>query len=239
MKLTEKMMDALKTAGIAKEWHKGDMHRLYIDLAKASELYHDNSEHFSTGKLSLNRYERNNGKVWIEIESGEICTKCISSADEVISQIMELVSFLLPEEVEEMVEPAATEDDVVLSQDALTVQEIYDLCKEAHVVLLPDNKSLKVSDKTPADIIRTIRAHKAEIVEALSGYCFSRDVYASCKLHNWSIVKVVTITDVSVPNVTVFSGTAQEVDAWARWHKDDPYFTDRYTAKYCYCRMPD
>lgn len=99
--MNAKMMETLKNAGIAKEWHKGDMHRLYIDLTKASDMYFDNNESFQHGRMALNRYERNNGKVWVEIESGEICTKSIDSQDEVISQIMELVAFLMPEETEE------------------------------------------------------------------------------------------------------------------------------------------
>lgn len=102
--MTAKMMESLKNAGIANEWHKGDMHRLYIDLAKADEMYYDNNESFEHGRLALNRRERDNGKVWIEIESGEICTKYIGSSDEVISQIRELVAFLTPAEEEE--EPA-------------------------------------------------------------------------------------------------------------------------------------
>ena len=55
-----KMMETLKTAGIAKEWHKGDMHRLYIDLAKAADLYYDNNEGFEHGRLNINRRERDN-----------------------------------------------------------------------------------------------------------------------------------------------------------------------------------
>lgn len=99
--MTAKMMEILKGAGIAKEWHKGDMHRFYIDLAKASELYYDNNEGFAHGRLNINRHERDNGKLWVEIESGEICTKGICMDGEVISQIMELVAFLTPAEVEE------------------------------------------------------------------------------------------------------------------------------------------
>lgn len=106
--MTAKMMETLKNAGIAKEWHKGDMHRLYIDLAKAGEMYYDNSEHFEHGNLALNRYERNNGKLWVEIESGEICTKSIHDSEEVISQIMELVAFLHPAETKENSETTET-----------------------------------------------------------------------------------------------------------------------------------
>lgn len=104
-----KMMETLKTAGIAKEWHKGDMHRLYIDLAKAADLYYDNNEGFEHGRLNINRRERDNGKLWVELESGEICTKGIYMDSQVISQIMELVAFLTPAEVEETEETTAEE----------------------------------------------------------------------------------------------------------------------------------
>lgn len=107
--MTTKMMETLKSAGIANEWHKGDMHRLYIDLAKADDLYYDNSENFQHGRLALNRYERNSGKVWIDLPTGEISTKSIGDAEEVISQIMELVAFLTPadEAAQESSEEAA------------------------------------------------------------------------------------------------------------------------------------
>lgn len=108
--MTAMMMETLKNAGIANEWHKGDMHRLYIDLAKADEMYYDNNESFEHGRLALNRRERDNGKAWIEIESGEICTKYIGSSAEVISQIMELVAFLTPAEDEETEEAVETEE---------------------------------------------------------------------------------------------------------------------------------
>lgn len=102
--MTAKMMETLKTAGIAKEWHKDSMHRLYIDLAKADEMYYDNNENFEHGRLALNRYERQNGKMWIDLETGEISAKNIGSSEDVISQIMELVSFLTPAEEEEIEE---------------------------------------------------------------------------------------------------------------------------------------
>lgn len=109
--MTAKMMESLKNAGIANEWHKGDMHRLYIDLPKADDMYYDNSENFQHGHIALNRYERNNGKVWIDLSTGEISTKSIRDAEEVISQIMELVAFLTPadEAAEEPSEQVAEE----------------------------------------------------------------------------------------------------------------------------------
>lgn len=111
--MTTKMMETLKNAGIANEWHKGDMHRLYIDLAKANELYRNNNEHLEWGSLNVNRREKDNGKLWIDMETGEISTKGICMDGEVISQIMELVAFLMPAETttaEITTEEAATED---------------------------------------------------------------------------------------------------------------------------------
>lgn len=109
MMMTAKMMETLKTAGIAKEWHKDSMHRLYIDLAKADEMYYDNNETFEHGRLALNRYERQNGKLWIDLETGEVVSKNIGSSEDVTSQIMELVAFLTPAEVEETEETTAEE----------------------------------------------------------------------------------------------------------------------------------
>lgn len=99
--MTAKMMDALKNAGIAKEWHKDTMHRLYIDLAKADDLYYDNNETLEHGRLNINRRERDNGKLWVDMETGEISTKGIYMDSDVIAQIMELVAFLTPEDEED------------------------------------------------------------------------------------------------------------------------------------------
>lgn len=108
--MTAKMMETLKAAGIAKEWHKDSMHRLYIDISKAAALYYDN-EGFEYGNLAVNRFERNNGKIWVEMESGEICTKSIRSSEEVISQIMELVAFLTPAEEKKEEETEEVEEE--------------------------------------------------------------------------------------------------------------------------------
>ena len=129
--MTSKMMDALKAAGIAKEWHKGDMHRLYIDLAVACEMYYDNNEHFQHGRISVNRYERDNGKGWVDMQTCEINTKGISDSDEVISQIMELAAYLMPadEEAEEDAEESAegsTEEAVAYSVTLANSQCVFD-----------------------------------------------------------------------------------------------------------------
>lgn len=80
-----------KLQNIGKEWHKGDMHRFYIDLHKAAEMYLDlpDAKH---GRLPLNRYERNNGMIWIDIENGKFCTKGIQDEDELIACIDELIA---------------------------------------------------------------------------------------------------------------------------------------------------
>ena len=118
MMMTAKMMEALKTAGIAKEWHKDTMHRLYIDLTKASDMYYNNFEtaDFKWARLNLNRRERDNGKLWVDLETGEISTKGIYMGEEVISQIMELVALLTPaaeEEIEATEEIEETEETTV------------------------------------------------------------------------------------------------------------------------------
>jgi hypothetical protein len=110
--MTAKMMEILKDAGIAKEWHKDTMHRLYIDLNKAGEMYYNNYEsaNFEWARLNLNRRERDNGKLWVDLETNEIHTKGIYMDEQVISQIMELVAFLTPVEEENTEETVETEE---------------------------------------------------------------------------------------------------------------------------------
>ena len=101
---TINMIDTLKASGIAKEWHNGDMHRLYIDLTKADEFYFENNDGFAHGRLALNRRERSNGKLWIDLETGDFSSKSIDNPNEVISQIMEIVRFLSQPETTENTE---------------------------------------------------------------------------------------------------------------------------------------
>lgn len=93
--MNAKMMDALKVIG--KEWHKDNMHRFYIDLTVADKLYRDmeNAEH---GSLPCNRRERENGKVWIDLDTDEISTKGIQCGEDMIAAIRELIASLCPEE---------------------------------------------------------------------------------------------------------------------------------------------
>ena len=118
----------------------------------------------------------------------------------------------------------------------MTDQELYQLCKDTKVRLHRITGNLEVDASTPPELVEQLRTHKAEIVDAMSGYCFSHDVAFCDRLHSWKIFKVSSIPDVYYTPIIVFSGTAAEVDAWAKEHKDDPFFTDRYTSKYSFAR---
>lgn len=228
MKATVKMIAKLQEMGIAKLWQKNGYSRLYIDLEKANEIYRDNDD--LAGQLAMNRRDRGNGKLWVE-DSNEICTKALSSGDEVAKQIIELANYYIA--IDESAETAETAET---SENTINDREIYDLCKENAITLTKDG-NLAVAHAACAEVIDKIKKHKNEIVGALSGYCFSRDVYTGSALGNWQITKCSTIGDVQYPPVKVFEGTASEVDAWAKAHQDDPYFTDHYTSKYKYIRV--
>lgn len=228
----ERKINALAELGIAKEWHKDSMHRLYIDLTKADDLYYanDNTEH---ARLPINRNERMGGKLWIDLDNGEWCSRSISDVDGLISCIEELIPAEKTDsdaETAEEAQPAA--------ERQLTEAELYDLCTAASVTARADGK-LAVPVGIPDALKKTLKAHKEEIVSALSGYCFSRDVYTRRGLHRWQILKVPTTTDARFYPVVITTGTATEVDAWARDHKDDPLFTDLYTAKYTYVHVTE
>lgn len=123
--MTAKMMEALKIAGIAKEWHKNDMHRLYIDLVKADAMYRDNCEHLERGAIDINRREKMDGKLWIDLETGEIKTNGIYLGTVVIGQIVELATYLAPEEKTEEQEERKTEviDNMKFYVDQLNNKE--------------------------------------------------------------------------------------------------------------------
>lgn len=229
MKATVKMIAKMQEMGIAKLWQKNGYNRLYIDLEKANEIYRDNDD--LAGQLAMNRRDRGNGKLWVEMDSNEICTKALSSGDEVAEQIIELANYYIA--IDESAETAETAET---SENTINDREIYDLCKENAITLTKDG-NLAVAHAACAEVINKIKKHKNEIVGALSGYCFSRDVYTGSALGNWQITKCSTIGDVQYPPVKVFEGTASEVDAWAKAHQDDPYFTDHYTSKYKYIRV--
>lgn len=119
--MTVKMMESLKAAGIAKEWNHGDMHRMYIDLDAACEMYYDNNEHFQHGRIAVNRYERVNGKIWVDMHTCEINTKGIGDSEEVISQIMELAAYLTPDEI--ISEDAESEESSEETTEAVSTSD--------------------------------------------------------------------------------------------------------------------
>ena len=49
------------------------------------------------------------------------------------------------------------------------------------------------------------------------------------------VLKTSAVGDVIYPAEEIFSGTAYEVDTWCKQHKDDPFFSDKYTSKYTVC----
>lgn len=118
----------------------------------------------------------------------------------------------------------------------MTDLELYNLCRAAKAHVNSDG-DIVVPCPIPDDLTDALKRNKAEIVDALSGYCFHRDVQAGCGLRNWAIFLASAIADVSYPAEMVFTGTAREVDAWAKAHRDDPFFTDKYTSKYSYCAV--
>lgn len=211
--------------------------RLYIDLEQANKLYYDNDD--LSGQFAMNRRDRQNGKLWIDLDTNEISAMWLSSGDEVIEQIVELVNYYIgidvATETAESTEPANFAESTETAEELakFSDQEIYDLCKEAGISLWKDGH-LAIRHEVSAATVAKIKRHKEEIVDALSGYCFSCDVHVGFGLHNWAIYRISSIADVSYPPVTIFEGTASEVDAWAKDHQDDPFFTDRYTSKYVF-----
>lgn len=97
--MTANMIDALTAANLTKRWEKAGMTRLYIDLGAADEMYfdRDDTEH---GRLPLNRRERDNAKVWIDLADNTI--SCKGCDDDVVECIVELAGLLAaPEEDEQ------------------------------------------------------------------------------------------------------------------------------------------
>lgn len=103
-----------KVSTIATRWTKNGMDRLYINIDDANELY-TSIEDRAHGQLTMNRRERSTGKIWIEVESGEICTKGIIDSDEVVSEIEEIIAYLCPAPADE--ETAETETAETIKED--------------------------------------------------------------------------------------------------------------------------
>lgn len=78
--MTNEMIERLESKGF-KRWQKNGMDRLYIDYNVVNDWADKNLE------ISLyawmNRAERQNGKMWVNVETGEIETKGIASTKEV------------------------------------------------------------------------------------------------------------------------------------------------------------
>lgn len=88
------VVNALINAKLARRWTKNDMDRLYIDLS-AADAWTANSDVFP-GRFAVNRYERQNGKMWIDLETGKVDTRSIRDADECISQLETIINILVP-----------------------------------------------------------------------------------------------------------------------------------------------
>lgn len=111
------VVNALINAKLARRWTKNDMDRLYIDLS-AADAWTAKSDVFP-GRFAVNRYERQNGKMWIDLKTGKIDTRSIRDADECIAQLDTIIGILLPadtpaeepaEETEEIAQPEALEE---------------------------------------------------------------------------------------------------------------------------------
>lgn len=95
---------------IGREWHKADMHRFYIDLYAASEFYRNNNENLEWGDIPCNRREKDGGKVWIDMETGEISTKGIRDGEGMVNALCELIAIICPEETETQEEVETQEE---------------------------------------------------------------------------------------------------------------------------------
>ena len=113
------VVNALINAKLARRWTKNGMDRLYIDLS-ASDAWTANSDVFP-GRFAVNRYERQNGKMWIDLETGKVDTRSIRDAEECIAQLDTIIGILLPAETpaeapEETEEAEETEEIEALEE---------------------------------------------------------------------------------------------------------------------------
>lgn len=88
------VVNALINAKLARRWTKNDMDRLYIDLS-AADAWTAKSDVFP-GRFAVNRYERQNGKMWIDLETGKVDTRSIRDAEECIAQLETIINILVP-----------------------------------------------------------------------------------------------------------------------------------------------
>lgn len=117
------VVNALINAKLARRWTKNDMDRLYIDLS-AADAWTAKSDVFP-GRFAVNRYERQNGKMWIDLKTGKVDTRSIRDADECIAQLDTIIGILLPadtpaeEPAEETAEEPAEETEEIAQPEAL------------------------------------------------------------------------------------------------------------------------
>ena len=113
------VVNALINAKLARRWTKNDMDRLYIDLS-AADAWTAKSDVFP-GRFSVNRYERQNGKMWIDLKTGKVDTRSIRDAEECIAQLDTIIGILLPADTpaEEPAEETAEETEEIAQPEAL------------------------------------------------------------------------------------------------------------------------
>ena len=130
--MTTAMMNAMIEAGIVKEWHMGDMHRLYINLKKADMLYREHCEEIGYSdsrliSLNLSAGEIKNGMMWIDMESGEIDVKYIKDEEIAVKQIIALAAFLSKDEENEEIEETAKDSEITELKEYFAEQYILQL----------------------------------------------------------------------------------------------------------------
>lgn len=169
--MTTAMMNAMIEAGIVKEWHMGDMHRLYINLKKADMLYRAHCEEIGYSdsrmiSLNLSAGEIKNGMMWIDMESGEIDVKYIKDEEIAVKQIIAMAAFLSKEAEEEI------EETVEAVEDA-DITEIKEYFAEQYILQL------------------NIREKHKDVLEAIGGVAWkvSQELHAYftviCDIYRW------------------------------------------------------
>lgn len=113
------VVNALINAKLARRWTKNDMDRLYIDLS-AADAWTAKSDVFP-GRFAVNRYERQNGKMWIDLKTGKVDTRSIRDAEECIAQLDTIIGILLPADTpaEEPAEETAEAPEEIAQPEAL------------------------------------------------------------------------------------------------------------------------
>ena len=126
MKISTKMISALKDAGLAREWNMGSMQRVYLDLSKLNRKYTQHIMDMPADTcFPANSKEVRTGKVWIDVnpESEEYLTMDYSNIDVEANYLYECMTALFAaifpdvpvEEVEEVEDTANAESEVVIT----------------------------------------------------------------------------------------------------------------------------